>query len=77
MWWQDSADSRLIVAKRRGDELRAGADAEARRKAAPDALPGEVRLAVRGRHFHLGSLVIVFGRTVREEDSGCPDMARA
>jgi hypothetical protein len=77
MWWQDTADSRLKVAQTRGDELRTEAEAEARRNASVDADPAEIRLAVRGRHFHMGSLVIVFGRTVREDDPGCHDMAGA
>jgi hypothetical protein len=64
MWFQDSTENRLAMIKAHGDELRAEA-AEHRR--AVEEHEGTVTIAVSGRHFHLGSLVIVFGRTIREE----------
>jgi hypothetical protein len=73
MWWLDAADSRMSVAKSHGEEMRA--EAEASRLASSTLCPGEVQIAVSGRHLHLGSLVIVFGRTLREEH--CTDSVRA
>jgi hypothetical protein len=73
MWYQDTASSRMKVVKTREDELRA--EAQASRHASADEAPAEIRLAVSGRHFHFGSIVIIFGRTIREEH--CADGARA
>ena len=65
MWFQDTTDNRLMMSKAHGDQLRS--------EATEDRLPAMERdeqgvtIAVSGRHFHLGSLVIVFGRTIRED----------
>ncbi len=67
MWWLDTAENRLTVAKTRGAEMRAEAAKCRARSSTADS--GEVQIAVSGRHFHLGSLVIVFGRTLREDDA--------
>jgi hypothetical protein len=75
MWWQDTAQSRMKVAKTRGDELRA--EAEATRMASSDEAPREIRLAISGRHFQFGSIVIVLGRAIREDDPRCGEGARA
>jgi hypothetical protein len=67
MWWQDTNYNRMTAAKSHGDELRAEA---ATNHAAPvDEIPGEVRIAVSGRAFQIGSLVIVLGRRLCEEDN--------
>jgi len=66
MWWQDTTDNRMRVARYHGDELRTQAQED---RELPDDIPNEISIAVSGRHFHLGSLVIVFGRTIREEHS--------
>jgi hypothetical protein len=74
MWYQDTASSRMNAAKRIGDAL--VAEAEANRLAALEE-SGEIHLAVSGRHFHFGSLVIILGRTIREDGHRCADGVRA
>jgi len=74
MWYQDTADSRMHLVKSKGEALRAEAAAS---HLATRAHQGEVHLAVSGRHFHFGSLVIILGRTIREDGHRCPDGARA
>ena len=66
MWWLDTPENRLAVAKTRGEEIRAEA-AQCRARSST-AVPTAVQIAVSGRHFHIGSLVIVFGRTLCEDD---------
>lgn len=62
MWFMDSPDNRMKMARNRASELRADApDSEATSE------PDEVLIAVSGRHFHVGSLVVVFGRELHEE----------
>jgi hypothetical protein len=74
MWYQDTTQDRMTTARNRSDGLRAEAKAN---RLATAAQPGEIHLAVSGRHFHFGSLVIILGRTIREDGNRCADGARA
>jgi len=67
MWFQDTTENRLMMSKAHGDELRAEASAQRMAKLAKSE--GAVTIALSGRHFHFGSLVIVFGRTICEENT--------
>ncbi len=67
MSFQDTAENRLTMIKAHGNELRA--EAAAQRLAETDEKEATVTIAVSGRHVHFGSLVIVFGRTIREENT--------
>jgi hypothetical protein len=67
----------MKVARTRGDELRA--EAASNRSIRPDDCADGVLSDGRrftGRQFHLGSILIVFGRTLREEETRCADAAR-
>ncbi len=65
MWFQDTTDNRLVMSKAHGEELRAAAAEEHLNEL--DETQDTVTIAVSGRHFHFGSMVIVFGRTIRED----------
>ncbi len=65
MWFQDTTGNRLTISQAHGDELRA--EAAERRLSEAEEKEDTVTIAVSGRHFHFGSMVIVFGRTIREE----------
>ena len=67
MWFQDTTDNRTRMTGAHGDELRAEAAED--RLTRPAEVAGTVTIALSGRHFHFGSLVIVFGRTICEEQT--------
>jgi len=73
MWSLDAPENRLMLSKIHGDEMRA--EAAANREARSETLPDEIRIAISGRHFHVGSRVIVFGRILTEER--CAEAARS
>jgi hypothetical protein len=77
MWSLDSPENRLRVARTYGNERRAEA-AAGRRVSSDDCADGVLSDGRRftGRKFRLGSLLIVFGRTLREEDR-CAEGARS
>jgi hypothetical protein len=63
--WQHDIDDRLGLIKAHQEEYRM--EAKARREVADAKEADEVTIAVSGRHIHLGSIVIVFGRMIRED----------
>lgn len=67
MWFQDTTENRYTMSMAHGRELRA--EAADRRLSAAEEKEATVTIAVSGRHFHFGSMVIVFGRTIREENT--------
>ncbi len=64
-------EQRLAYIKQRHADLMA--EAAANRSAAGRRFDTERRFT--GLHVHLGTLLIVIGRTLREEDARCPDPA--
>ncbi len=67
MWPSDTPESRLQMINNQLESLRS--EAERVRMAKREAERGEVTIAVSGRHLHIGSIVIVFGRMLREDGS--------
>ena len=63
--WQHDIDDRLGLIKERQEDYRM--EAQARRAVAEGKEEAAVTIAVSGRHIHLGSIVIVFGRMIRED----------
>jgi hypothetical protein len=70
--WNLPPDERLFLAKSRGAEIREDAH-EVRRTHHSMSSPVTVE-RLRGFHLHLGKLMIVVGRTLREDEGPCPDL---
>jgi hypothetical protein len=78
MWSLDTPENRLRVAKTYGNERRAEAAAD-RNTSSADCVDGVLSDGRRftGRRLHLGSRLIVFGRTLHEEEAHCAEGARS
>jgi hypothetical protein len=68
--WHEGPDQRLFLASLRQDELRAEAAAARRSSRGPES-PLSIDRA-RGFHLRVGRILIVVGRTLRDEDARHP-----
>ena len=71
--WNPPPEARFAMAKMRQEELRTAA-VEARRTSRAGG-SHQYFSRVKGLNLRLGRLSIVVGRTLRKEESPCPDMA--
>jgi len=71
MWYQEPAGERLAMVHRHHDEIRRDAR-EARRTSQHVGRQQVGR--VDGLHLRLGRLLIVIGRSLREDETPCPDL---
>lgn len=73
MWYQPP-EQVLLMVRRRQAEVRANA-LEARHASRSEG-PKRALGRVSGLQVHLGRLLIVVGRTLREDEPPCPDLMR-
>jgi hypothetical protein len=71
--WPDTPEQRLMYITQRQAELRAEAAAHRASRTRTDAA---CTYRVKGLHLHLGTLLIVIGRNLREEDGSLLHPAR-
>ncbi len=78
MWSLDTPENRLRVARTYGEERRTDA-AVARKVNTGDCVDGVLSDGRRftGLKLHFGSVLIVLGRTLHEEDAHCVEGARS
>jgi hypothetical protein len=70
--WNLPPDERLFLAQARQEELRHEAH-DVRRTHHSMRSPVAIE-RISGFHLHLGKLMIVVGRTLREDERPCPDL---
>ena len=68
-------EQRLVMVRTRQAEIRA--DALEARRFSPSEGPRRSLGRVSGLQLRLGRLLIVVGRTLREDEPPCPDLARS
>jgi hypothetical protein len=73
--WYEPPEEVLLMVQMRQAEIRA--DAMEARSASRSEGPHRSLGRVSGLQLRLGRLLIVVGRTLREEESPCPDLRRS